>query len=296
MKIGAVINPRAGGLSEQEGEERLKAVLQHLGPVLPAEWRRVVSASGVEPAARDLIDQGVQVVFAGGGDGTVSMVAGLAASAGIALGVLPLGTRNHFARDAGIALEMERWPEILRRLPRRRVDLGEVNGRTFINNVSVGMYPRMVEERDRKVKRGGWSKRPAQFLAGLRVLARFPVFRCVMDTPDGSIHRLTPILFAGNNEYDSGLFSQSRRATLAGGRLWICTAHAAGPISLLRLGWQACAGRLDGIEKMDSMLVEEIQIHFHRAYVSAAIDGETCRLETPLRLRSLKRVLEVVAP
>jgi diacylglycerol kinase family enzyme len=296
MTIGAVINPRAGGVSDQQSEARLRAISRLLCPLLPAELRRVASGSQIAEAVEDLLERGANAILVGGGDGTVSSVAGIAARMGIVLGILPLGTRNHFARDLGMPLEMAEWPDIFRRLSRRRVDMGEVNGRPFVNNVSIGMYPRIVEERDRSERNGTVGRSVAQFSAAMRVAVRFPRSRCVLHFSKASVHCVTPILFVGNNEYEGGLRPHSRRPVLDSGQLWVCTARASDPLSLLRLFWRVCGGRLEKIEELDMVLAQEVRIEFQSARITAAIDGETCRLKTPLRLRSLQRALEVIVP
>ncbi len=89
------------------------------------------------------------VIVAAGGDGTVSSVAAAVAAAGKTLGVIPAGTLNHFARDAGIPTELDDAVALIKDAHTRGVDIGLVNGRVFLNNVSLGNYPRMVHERER---------------------------------------------------------------------------------------------------------------------------------------------------
>jgi diacylglycerol kinase family enzyme len=100
-----------------------------------------------EAAARAVADPTCAVVVAGGGDGTVNAVAGVLAGTEKPLGVLPLGTLNHFAKDLGIPHEVERAVQLLGTGAPRRVDVAEVNGRVFVNNSSIGVYPLAVRER-----------------------------------------------------------------------------------------------------------------------------------------------------
>ena len=94
------------------------------------------------------------LLVAAGGDGTVSVVAGVAVSTGSSLGVLPMGTLNHFAKDVGLPLDLEKAVEAIVAGRVHQVDVGEVNGRIFVNNSSVGLYPRMVWEREAEQRRG----------------------------------------------------------------------------------------------------------------------------------------------
>src|SRR5205085_3689399 len=94
----------------------------------------------------------------GGGDGTQSAIASRLAGTQLVHGVLPLGTLNHFAKDLGIPLQLD---EAVRTLAEGRVlevDVGEVNGRVFINNSSLGLYPEIVRERELQQMRLGKSK------------------------------------------------------------------------------------------------------------------------------------------
>ena len=89
---------------------------------------------------------GVDVIVAGGGDGTVSAVAAALVDTEVALGVLPLGTLNHFAKDLGLPLDLGGAVRVIAAGQTQRIDVGEVNGRVFINNSSLGLYPEMVRE------------------------------------------------------------------------------------------------------------------------------------------------------
>ena len=95
-----------------------------------------------------------ELVVAGGGDGTLSAVAAALVGTDTALGVLPMGTLNHFAKDLGIPLKLEKAVQTLFTGKIARVDVGEVNGRIFLNNSSIGFYPRIVQARKREQRRG----------------------------------------------------------------------------------------------------------------------------------------------
>ena len=88
------------------------------------------------------------VVVAGGGDGTVNAVASELVGTGKILGVLPLGTLNHFAKDLCIPLDIESAVDVIAQETITQIDIGEVNGRYFLNNSSIGLYPQIVQERE----------------------------------------------------------------------------------------------------------------------------------------------------
>src|SRR5262245_10511746 len=124
---------------------------------------------------RQAINAGADVIVAGGGDGTISTVADQLAGTRVALGVLPFGTLNHFAKDLGIPLDPDGAVEVICRGVIKQVDVGEVNGRHFINNSSLGVYPEAVGMRERwRPIVGKW---PALVIGALTALRRFPVLK-----------------------------------------------------------------------------------------------------------------------
>src|SRR5205085_4347134 len=117
------------------------------------------------------------------------------------LGVLPLGTLNHFARDLGIPTDLTEAVQLIASRKEQRVDIAEMNGRVFINNSAIGLYPLMVMDRDLQRKRLGRSKRLAMIVASARSLARFHHERLTLTINDEKELVDTPLLFVGNNDY-----------------------------------------------------------------------------------------------
>ncbi|HEY1107967.1 MAG TPA: diacylglycerol kinase family protein, partial [Opitutaceae bacterium] len=110
-----------------------------------------------------------EAIFVGGGDGTMNTAAGVLAGTGVPLGPVPLGTLNHFARDLGLPGEWREAVPVLATAAPRAVDVGEVNGRVFVNNCSLGSYPEAVRQRDRLRRQTGHGKWRAMALASFRV-------------------------------------------------------------------------------------------------------------------------------
>ena len=153
-------------------------------------------------------------VVAGGGDGTVSAVAGALAGTNAALGVLPMGTLNHFAKDVGISLNLEAAVSNIFTGQITNVDVGEVNGRVFVNNSGIGFYPHFVRQREEQ-ERHGHVKRVAFMLALRSVVRRYLRLRIKvhMDRAEALEH-ITPFLFVGNNRYQTaglGIGTRSSR-------------------------------------------------------------------------------------
>ena len=111
-------------------------------------------------------------MVAGGGDGTVSAVAGVLAGTNAAIGVLPMGTLNHFAKDVGIPRHLEAAVRNIFTGQVTNVDVGEVNGRVFVNNSGIGFYPHFVRQREEQ-EQHGHVKRVAFVLALRSVMRRY---------------------------------------------------------------------------------------------------------------------------
>jgi diacylglycerol kinase family enzyme len=135
--------------------------------------------------------------------------------------VLPLGTLNHFAKDAGIPLDLDEAVATIAAGNVRQVDVAEVNDRIFINNSSVGLYPMMVSSREAQQRQLGRSKRLAMLVASLRALRNFKRRHLSIRIAGREEMIETPLLFVGNNRYATSLTTLSGRARLDGGELCI---------------------------------------------------------------------------
>ena len=247
-------------------------------------------------AAQKAVNDGVPVVVAGGGDGTINAVASVLTGSAAAFGVLPLGTLNHFAKDLGIPLELDEAVRTVAEGRRIQVDVGVVNQKIFLNNSSLGLYPDIVREREKQQRRLGRGKWPAAAWATIAALRRFP-FLSVRLSVDGVQHaRRTPFVFIGNNEYSMQGLSIGARARLDGGTLSLYVAQRPGRLGLLRFAWRAMFGRLAQERDFDIMLSDRLDIETRHRHLRVATDGEVTIMETPLRYRILPAALTVIVP
>lgn len=236
------------------------------------------------------------VVVAGGGDGTISAVAGQLAGSGKTLGVLPLGTLNHFAKDLGISLDLASAVRTIATGRIEEVDVGEVNGRVFLNNSSLGIYPHIVVSREaqqEQLSRGKW---PAFFWATVQSLHRFPFLRLKITIEGKELARKTAFLFIGNNEYEISGFNIGGRACLNAGKLGLYLTHRTGRFGLFQLGFHALIGKLNQADDFDTFCVEEATIEATKPRLLVATDGEVGWMETPLAYRIRAKALRVLVP
>jgi diacylglycerol kinase family enzyme len=288
-----ILNRASGPGNDAARAETIAALFEVAG----VDASVVLAHGGAELSARlaDAIARRPDVIVAGGGDGTVGTVAAALAGGAIALGVLPLGTLNHFAKDLGMPLELAPAVERIARGPIERVDVGEVNGRVFINNSSLGLYPAIVHDRERQRKRLGRGKWPALVWASLAALRRFP-FLSVRLSVDGVERRLrTPLVFIGNNEYLMEGFAIGERARLDGGHLSVYVIQRASRLSLLLLALRALVGRLKQARDFEAVRAGEIVVESRHRRLRVATDGETTLMAPPLRYRIRSQALLVVA-
>jgi len=234
------------------------------------------------PAAQRALDAAPDVVVAGGGDGTLNAVAGVVARTGIPLGVLPLGTLNHFARDAGIPIELRSAIQTICEGRLVQVDLGRVNGRVFLNNSSVGLYPEAVLKRDQLQQHLRHGKWPAAAWAALCVLRRFPCVDVSLKVEGEVIRRRSPLVFIGNNGYELDGLRLGRRARLDAGVLSVHVIDCTRRFGLLSLAARALGGKLQQARDFETFCATHVEFNTPGRDISVSTDGEVEHLAMPL--------------
>jgi diacylglycerol kinase family enzyme len=298
LRLGVILNAGGGSVLAQDPRPALTAAFGRHG--IEADIHMVQGDALVE-AARDLLrragpGQLYGAVAAGGGDGTIGAVAGVMAGSGVAFGVLPLGTLNHFAKDLGLPQDIDGAVDVIAAQQTRMVDVAEVNGRVFVNNSSIGLYAAMVADRDRQRERSGWGKWPAMALAGARVLLRYPVRRLLVRTEAWEKRYRTPLLFIGNNAYEVSLPRPGTRSVLDNGRLCLFVVRHGRPWGLAKVAVRALAGRLREERDFESHSVRQVEILSPSAWMRVSVDGEVVPMRSPLRYGIRPRALRVFAP
>jgi diacylglycerol kinase family enzyme len=277
--------------------EQAKAQIARAASKRGVEVEVVVTKHGddIGALAAQALAEGRQLVVAGGGDGTVNAVAGKLAGADAALGVLPMGTLNHFAKDARLPLDLEAAAQTLFAGRMIEVDVGEVNGRVFVNNSGVGLYPHFVRQREAEERRGH-EKRVAFMLALRSVVRRYLHLRVRLHMKEAeALERVTPFLFVGNNRYHAAGPEIGTRSTLNSGRLWVCTAPSLGGRSFVGVTLRALVGR-EPDEELNVFETEELWVEPATPRANVSFDGEVAVMEAPLHYRIRPRELRLVVP
>lgn len=293
MQRPVLILNRDGGSAGDDAEEKIRTALgaHHIDAEIVA-----VSGGKAGEAARQALARGARIVIAAGGDGTVSAVAGALCGSEAALGILPLGTLNHFARDLSIPFDLEKAAAVIAAGTRRRIDLAEMNGRTFINNSAIGLYPLMVIDREGQRQRLGRSKRLAMIVASVRTLMRFHHHRLTLSVNDQKEQVDTPLLFVGNNEYVIGLRGAGTRGSLSDGRLSVYVMRNKGAAGLIAAAIRALFNRAREDDMVQIEDVQRLKVESRRSHLTVSLDGEVVSARTPIDYRIVPGALTVIAP
>jgi YegS/Rv2252/BmrU family lipid kinase len=245
---------------------------------------------------RAIAERGDPLVIVGGGDGTISNAASALVGSQTALGILPLGTLNHFARDLGLPTDIKEAAKVIAAGCKRLVDVGEMNGRIFINNSAIGLYPLMIIDRDLQRMRFGLSKKLALLTASLRTLARFNQQRLTLTVNDQKARVDTPLLFVGNNEYHTDIGAPGRRDSLETGVLSVYVMRKKSRRGLIAASIRALFNRSQPDDMVRIEGVERLRVSSHRHQLAVSLDGEVVREKPPLDYRIRKKALRVIAP
>lgn len=291
--IVVIVNVSAGTAAKRA---EVGAELAELFRAAGAEAEVTVLQPGQDPtgAAREASERAA-IVVAAGGDGTISSVTAGLFDSPAALGVIPLGTLNHFAKDLHIPLDLREAVAVVVAGHVTQVDVGQMNDRVFVNNASIGIYPCVVDERE-ALRRRGHRKWPAMALATVHVLRRYRGVTVSVEIDGRRQTWRTPFVFVGNNEYDIDGPTVGGRARLDQGRLVIYRTPRVRARELPLLVAKALLGRRRA-EDFEILPARELTIDAGGGgRLQVAIDGEVVSMPAPLHLRTRPQSLRVVVP
>jgi diacylglycerol kinase family enzyme len=290
VKAQILINRGGGSVGETLAIERALEAAGIEGGV------QLIDGGELPAAATKAVGDGAKLIIAGGGDGTISCVAGAVAGTSTALGILPLGTLNHLARDLGIPLDLGEAARLIAAGTIRRIDVAEVNGRVFVNNSAIGVYPLMVSDRERQQQRLGRQKRLAMAVAVARTLLRFSSRRLILTVNDHKAAVDTPLLFVGNNRYRLELPGAGTRDRLDSGELCVIVLRRKSRWGFCAAAVRSLFGRERPIDMVQLDGVHTLRVDSSRTSLTISLDGETETMKPPLDYRIRPGQLKVIAP
>ena len=293
MAVPVLLNKGGGAFAADAGiADKVEAALHDAGVDAEIE---LIEGGDCEVRSKAIAERGDALLIVGGGDGTISAAASALVGTNTRLGILPLGTLNHFSRDLGIPTDLGEAAKLIASGSEKRVDVAEMNGRIFINNSAIGLYPLMIVDRDLQRKRLGRSKRLAMLVASFRTLVRFNHQRLTLTVNDEKARIDTPLLFVGNNDYRLDIGAPGQRESLDDGALCVLLMRKKTRTGLIGASIRALLDRVrsDDMVRIDG--VERLRVGSHRGQLAVSLDGEVVRSAPPLDYRIRKQALTVIA-
>ena len=294
IRLAAIVNSGAGSVRTAGLDpENLRRLFQEAGIAADIHF---VPGDQIETTARAALAAGAEALVAGGGDGTIRTVASVLVGGDVPLGVLPVGTLNHFARDLGIPVDLPAAVRVLAAGTPRTLDVGEVNGEIFINNSMLGFYPPVVEMRDRERRQKDRNKWIATISAVWKVLPRHSPLHLRVTADGLSVDHRTRFLFVGNNEYEMSAFTYGARHRFDSGDLYLYIAKSQTRLGLIGLGLLGLFRDLAWTDRFDRFCLPEFTIETRKNVERVYLDGEVLPMKPPLRYRNRAHALRVIVP
>jgi diacylglycerol kinase family enzyme len=289
--ICVLANPNSGA-----AQRNPQAVDQAMAVFGPRAELRAFSGDPADEAARALRD-GFRIIVAAGGDGTVAGVAHALAGSGRDMAVLPLGTFNYFARGLGLPEDPEAAARAILAGESHAIAVGTLNGRVFLNNVAIGLYPAILEEREATYARFG-RYRILAHLASLRTILRFQRPYRMDLVQDGARQRIrTPMVFVARSAYQLDQFGLDGAQAISDDRFALFLAPQQTRLGFLRLAWRLVRRRVDHGRDVFVSTPRRIGLSISgRRRVSVALDGEKLKMRLPLRIEVAGDLLHVIVP
>jgi diacylglycerol kinase family enzyme len=290
-KLPVIVNA-SGGTAARLGdklEARLHAAFDKVGVAID-----LMLVPGDEVAKTlDKALEGNKRVAIGGGDGTLGGAVLPIVAAGATLAILPLGTRNHLARQLDVGPALDKAIAAIAAGHVRKIDIGRIGDRGFVNNASIGLYPQLVRMRDD----AALPKTIANIPAAWNTLKRMRHHRLRV-TIDGEAETIrTPMMFIGNNVYSLERRSLGQRKSLEDGKLGVYALAAKTRLGLLGFATSVLRGHVDyGRDFAELTACTALEIDAHAKSLTVALDGEPVRIATPLKIAVMPRALRVFAP
>jgi diacylglycerol kinase family enzyme len=283
-----ILNPASGGAAVLL--RRLTRAARERG----IRVRALRPGEAARHAAIEAADGGARALAVAGGDGSVAAVAGVAVERGLPLAVVPTGTLNHFARDLGLDLARPlRALDALATGRERRVDVGRVNGRLFVNNVSLGVYAEMLGDpgyRADKLRVARTKLQAAFFGPGPRRALR-------ITPPEEAPLESVVAVVVSNNRYEFSRWDRfGQRHSLDGGTLQVSVLDAGTLDELERLLVGTLLGAMEFRPALRHWTAECLETGSPGELVRAGVDGEPVTLEAPLRFSADPGALHVLLP
>lgn len=239
------------------------------------------------------------IVVAAGGDGTINCVANAVLGSGCRFGVLPRGTFNYFARTHGIPADLDGALHVLLTESAVPVQVGLLNGRVFLVNASLGLYPQLLEDREGWKQQFGRSRLVA-LGAGIRTLLRgHRSLRLDVELAGQRRRVRTPTLFVGNNALQMEQVGLPEARAIDDGHLAGVMLKPVGRLALLSMLARGAFGRLGEVDEVQNFSFRRLTVQARTLgarHIKVATDGEVLRMPLPLTFEVAPHPLMLIRP
>lgn len=244
---------------------------------------------------RQRMRDGQRLFVAAGGDGTINTVIQPLVNTDAILGVIPVGTYNHFAKDLGIPLGWREALDVVVAGATKPIDTARINERFFVNNVSMGLYPELVARREEKGR--DYPRWKARLYAALATLQKYPHIAVTLESEHHQEAVRTHVLMISNNSYDlSRLGIEAPRLALEEGRLSVYWLPHVPRLALTRFIAHYLAGRVHAAPGFRSFRTSRVRVQSSKKRFHLGVDGEVVTMETPFVITIVPQSLSVKVP
>jgi diacylglycerol kinase family enzyme len=287
-------------MNRNSGADNKEALIGEIETAFTAHGWKVefilASPHDLRRQTQQAVAQAPGTIVVAGGDGTINTVASACVEANRPLGLVPAGTFNYVARNLGVPTEVSEAVAVIVNGQVRGVDIGEINGRIFLNNAGIGLYAQMLEQREHDKRRFGRNRMVA-FLSGMRCLLRLHPLFAVELVADGQTERhLTTTLFFGCNALQLEHFNTSAAECLRHRKLAVLSLKLRSRWEVTVAAFVGLMGKLDAVNTTNAFCASTVRVQTRRRLLKVGIDGEVVLLRSPLDVTLRLGALRVFAP
>lgn len=297
LPVTVLMNAGSGSQDKAAARQAIDAILRDGGR--DTELRLARRPRDLLPLARQAAAERPGILAAAGGDGTLNAIASVALEQNLPLAVIPMGTFNYFARDLGIPLDVAGAARVIIEGAVRRVPVGTVNGRLFLNNASVGLYRRLIERREFDKQRFGRNRLVALFSGLLSLLRSHRTYRLDLEIDGQPLSLATLTVFFGRNALQMEQLGLDEALCVARGEMAVLALRDVGRLELLGLTLQAARGQLETATELRQYCARRVDMDWPEGRsrrIRVALDGELVDCSLPLRVESVPDALQMLVP
>ena len=292
-----IANPKSGLGQGGNLSDQAKTICNELGYELieyvvsdPSQLEKKI-----EEAVKNAENE-TDVLIAAGGDGTIRSVAQMAQNSKVRLGIVPCGTFNFFARTHQIPEDHLLAFRLALEGTAQPVRLGKVNEHVFLNNASLGLYSRIIRDRENRTDRFGRNRLVVILSTFLTFFSKHFLLKVSIIIDEKVTSMYTPMIFIGNNTLQLRDLSLSVAGCMKQNYLAVVLMKPLRKLEIFRILWRGFFKTLDDEESLTNFCVDSMTIHTRKSSHSMALDGELIQVFSPLKIQSYPGILNLVKP